>query len=60
MNSRRIIIISLIGLGLIAAWAAAKQAPTPPRRGGVYRSIPDYWGSPALRRGRRLSQRPAA
>ena len=30
MNSRRIIIISLIGLGLIAAWAAAKQAPTPP------------------------------
>ena len=30
MNSRRIIMMSVIGLGLIAAWAAAKQAPTPP------------------------------
>ena len=30
MNSRRIIMMSVMGLGLIAAWAAAKQAPTPP------------------------------
>ena len=30
MNSKRIIMMSMIGLGLIAAWAAAKQAPTPP------------------------------
>ena len=30
MNSRRMIMMSVMGLGLIAAWAAAKQAPTPP------------------------------